>query len=176
MTPFIDEHRDSYGVEPNCAVLPIAPSTYYEQKVRQADPSRLPERARRDAVLCEEIERGMAREPRGVWSAQGMAATATGEHQGSPVHGRAIDARVRSSRGRSGAEASNHDPRGGGCTSSGPGATGLHGYSSEPPVGSRSDLRSNLEGLRVRCIHHRCILTDDCRLAGEAISTQRSCS
>jgi transposase InsO family protein len=69
MTSFIDEHRDSYGVEPICAVLPIAPSTYYEQKVRQADPSRLPERARRDAVLCEEIER-VWHESRGVYGAR----------------------------------------------------------------------------------------------------------
>jgi len=37
--------------------MPIAPSTYYEQKARQADPSRLPKRAQRDAVLCEEIDR-----------------------------------------------------------------------------------------------------------------------
>jgi putative transposase len=57
MTSFIDEQRDAHGVEPICAMLPIAPSTYYEQKARQADPARLPERARRDAVLCEEIER-----------------------------------------------------------------------------------------------------------------------
>jgi len=57
MMSFVDEHRESYGVEPICAMLPIAPSTYYEQKARQADPSRLPERARRDSVLCEEIER-----------------------------------------------------------------------------------------------------------------------
>ena len=57
MTAFVDEHRDAYGVEPICAVLPIASSTYYEQKARQADPSRLPERARRDVVLCNEIER-----------------------------------------------------------------------------------------------------------------------
>jgi putative transposase len=57
MTLFIDQHREAYGVEPICAVLPIAPSTYYKQKARQADPLRLPERARRDAVLCEEIER-----------------------------------------------------------------------------------------------------------------------
>ena len=57
MTSFIDQHREAYGVEPICAVMPIAPSTYYEQKARHADPSRLPERARRDAVLCEEIER-----------------------------------------------------------------------------------------------------------------------
>ena len=57
MTLFVDEHRGAYGVEPICAMLPIAPSTYYEQKARQADPSRLPERARRDAGLCHEIER-----------------------------------------------------------------------------------------------------------------------
>jgi len=57
MTTFVDEHREAYGVEPICTVLPIAPSSYYEQKARQADPSRLPERTRRDAVLCEEIER-----------------------------------------------------------------------------------------------------------------------
>jgi len=57
MTSFIDEHRVTYGVEPICEVLPIAPSSYYEQKARQKDPSRLPERARRDAVLRDEILR-----------------------------------------------------------------------------------------------------------------------
>jgi hypothetical protein len=57
MTAFIDDHRDVYGVEPICAVLPIAPSTDYKQKTRQADPSRLPKRARRDAALRMEIER-----------------------------------------------------------------------------------------------------------------------
>jgi len=48
---FIDEHRHDYGVEPICAELPIAPSTYYERKARQTDPARLPPRLRRDAVL-----------------------------------------------------------------------------------------------------------------------------
>jgi transposase InsO family protein len=57
MMSFVDGHREVYGVEPICAMLPIAPSTYYEHKARLSDPSRLPERARRDAVLCEEIER-----------------------------------------------------------------------------------------------------------------------
>jgi putative transposase len=57
MTAFIDDHRDAYGVEPICSVLPIAPSTYYEHKARQADPSRLPRRSRRDAALMVEIER-----------------------------------------------------------------------------------------------------------------------
>jgi hypothetical protein len=57
MVSFIDEHREAYGVESICEVLPIAPSTYYEQKARQADPTRLPARARRDADLCGRIER-----------------------------------------------------------------------------------------------------------------------
>ena len=57
MVAFIDQHRDPYGVEPICAILPIAPSTYYEYKARQADPSRLPARARRDAALRPEIAR-----------------------------------------------------------------------------------------------------------------------
>ena len=40
MTVFIDEHRETYGVKPICELLPVASSIYYEQKARQADPSR----------------------------------------------------------------------------------------------------------------------------------------
>ncbi len=57
MVAFIDDHRGQYGVEPICAVLPIAPSTYYQHKAREADPERLPDRARRDADLREQIDR-----------------------------------------------------------------------------------------------------------------------
>ena len=57
MIAFINEHRDTYGVEPICKVLPIAPSTYRLHAGRQRDPSLLPDRARRDPVLMEEIER-----------------------------------------------------------------------------------------------------------------------
>jgi transposase InsO family protein len=57
MVSFIDEHRGTYGVEPICEVLPIAPSTYYVQKTRQADPELLPARAKRDAELRPEIKR-----------------------------------------------------------------------------------------------------------------------
>ena len=57
MVAYIDEHRDRYGVEPICKVLPIAPSTYYEQKARERDPDRRPARAKRDEVLKPEIER-----------------------------------------------------------------------------------------------------------------------
>ena len=57
MVAFVDAHRDRYGVEPICAMLPIAPSTYYEQKARAVDPSRVPVRAQRDARLGPEIDR-----------------------------------------------------------------------------------------------------------------------
>ena len=62
MVAFIDAHRGRYGVEPICAVLPIAPSTYYEAKARAADPARQPARAQRDVALQPEIRR--------VWQAQ----------------------------------------------------------------------------------------------------------
>jgi putative transposase len=52
MIAFIDDRRDVYGVEPICAVLPIAPSTYYAAK--HGPPCR---RARRDAELAVEIRR-----------------------------------------------------------------------------------------------------------------------
>jgi len=57
MVSFIDQHRDTYGVEPICTELPIAPSTYYEYKAREADPGRLPARHHRDAWLEIEIRR-----------------------------------------------------------------------------------------------------------------------
>ncbi len=57
MVAFIDAHREAYGVEPICAVLPIAPSTYYEAKARQADPTRHSARAQQDARLRPEILR-----------------------------------------------------------------------------------------------------------------------
>jgi transposase InsO family protein len=60
MMAFIDEHREVYGVEPICRVLPIAPSTYYEHAARRADPARRPARERRDAELSQAIRRVFA--------------------------------------------------------------------------------------------------------------------
>ena len=57
MVSFIDAHRGAYGVEPICAVLPIAPSTYHQHKARQADLTRWPARARQDEALRGEIRR-----------------------------------------------------------------------------------------------------------------------
>jgi putative transposase len=57
MISFIDQHRSEYGVEPICAQLPIAPSTYYEHKAREAEPERAPPRVRRDVELSSDIRR-----------------------------------------------------------------------------------------------------------------------
>lgn len=57
MVSFIDDQRGAYGVESICAVLPIAPSTYYERKVQQANPECLSARSRRDQALRPEIRR-----------------------------------------------------------------------------------------------------------------------
>ena len=69
MIAFIDDHREAYGVEPICKVLPIAPSTYHEHVARRRDPSRLSARAKRDAVLKIEVER-VFKENFGVYGAR----------------------------------------------------------------------------------------------------------
>lgn len=60
MIAFIDDHREVYGVEPICKVLPIAPSTYHAHAARRADPEKLSTRARRDMTLKPEIVRVFA--------------------------------------------------------------------------------------------------------------------
>jgi transposase InsO family protein len=57
MVAFIDDHRAQYGVEPICALLPIAPSTYHRHRQQQADPTRRSARAQRDDELRVEIQR-----------------------------------------------------------------------------------------------------------------------
>ncbi len=52
MSAFIDAHKETFGVEPICTALPIAPSTYYAARSRPPSP-----RALRDAQLAGEIRR-----------------------------------------------------------------------------------------------------------------------
>jgi transposase InsO family protein len=72
MVTFIDQHRESYGVEPICAVLPIAPSTYFLRQSQQQDPTTRSARAQRDDALRAAIQRvwddnDQAYGPRKVW-------------------------------------------------------------------------------------------------------------
>jgi len=57
MVSFIDEHRAEYGVEPICAVLPIAPSTYYAHVRARREPATRSSRTKRDEVLATEVRR-----------------------------------------------------------------------------------------------------------------------
>jgi transposase InsO family protein len=73
---FIDAHRQAYGVEPICRVLPIAPSTYYRRKAEQRDPTRRSARALSDDVLRAIIRRiwednHRVYGPRKVWKQMG---------------------------------------------------------------------------------------------------------
>ena len=58
MIALIDDQIEAYGVEPICKVLPIAPSTYYDHVVMPCAPPSLSTRAKRDATLKNEVERG----------------------------------------------------------------------------------------------------------------------
>jgi transposase InsO family protein len=57
MVAFIDEHRDTKGVQPICETLQVAPSTYYAQKAKQADPGKRSGRTQRDERLKASIRR-----------------------------------------------------------------------------------------------------------------------
>ena len=57
---FVEAHRGEYGVEPICREMGIAPSTYYENRAKEANPERQSNRSKRDKELREEIKR--------VWS------------------------------------------------------------------------------------------------------------
>jgi putative transposase len=57
MVRFIDDHRDTHGIESICAVVPIAPSTYFRHKARHADPTHRSARTQRDDALRQAIQR-----------------------------------------------------------------------------------------------------------------------
>jgi len=101
MKAFIDDHRQVYGVEPICKVLPIAPSTYYEHVARKIVPARQSARARRDELLCEHVQR--------VWDENFQVYGA--RKLWSALHGRAADAQTGPAGRGARQDASNHGQR-----------------------------------------------------------------
>ncbi len=73
---FVDQHRDQYGVEPICRVLPIAQSTYRAHAAKTADPTKRSEREKRDDEL------------RSLQRTQGLASVEPGRDRGRPLHRR----------------------------------------------------------------------------------------
>jgi hypothetical protein len=71
-----DQHRATYGVGSICAVLPIAPSTYFLRKAQQQKTTKRSARAQRDDELRAVIQRvwdenDQANGPRKVWKQPG---------------------------------------------------------------------------------------------------------
>ena len=57
MRALIDQHRGTFGVEPICRVLPIAPSGYRRHAAPQRHPARRSARAPRNAALRHHLQR-----------------------------------------------------------------------------------------------------------------------
>lgn len=66
MVAFIDLHKAAHGVESICKQLPMAPSAYHQEKLRQREPARRSLRQRTDDRLMGEISR-VYRENFGVY-------------------------------------------------------------------------------------------------------------
>ena len=106
MVQFVDQHRDAYGVESICKVLPIAPSTYVRHRAERIDPTRRSTRARRDDELRVEIRRVWHEPfqvygPRNVWKQlrrEGMLLDRNGARAGASIRpGRLLVLRSRRS-------------------------------------------------------------------------------
>jgi len=54
---FVDQHRDTFGVEPICKALQLAPSAYLLHARRQRIPTLQSDRAKRDSILVPQIKR-----------------------------------------------------------------------------------------------------------------------
>jgi transposase InsO family protein len=57
MRAFVDQHRDTHGVEPICKVLQIAPSGYRRHAAEKRNPALRCARAKRDETLKHDIRR-----------------------------------------------------------------------------------------------------------------------
>ncbi len=54
---YIDQYRDTYGVEPICKVLQIAPSCYWRHAAQMREPALRCDRAKHDDELIPQIQR-----------------------------------------------------------------------------------------------------------------------
>ena len=57
MRDFVDYHRDTFGIEPICRVLQIAPSGYRRYVAQKRNPALRPDRTRHDEALLPEMQR-----------------------------------------------------------------------------------------------------------------------
>ena len=166
MVQFIDDHRDVFGVEPICAVLPIAPSTYHRHRHQRTHPTCRSARAQRDDQLRVEIQRVYDEHqqvygPRKVWKQL--------RRDGVRV-ARCTVARLMRAMGLAGAVrgrawmTTTHAGKAG--RPCGPRRSPVRGHPSEPALGRRLHVRRDLGRLRLRRVRHRRVCATHCGLAG----------
>jgi transposase InsO family protein len=174
MVRFIDTYRKKFGVEPICAVLPIAPSMYYELKARARDPHRRPVREQPDAMLIEHVGR-VWRENREVYGVRKVWKQLTRE--GYPV-ARCTVARLMRRLGLAGVVRGRRFT----VTTRPETATALppdlvtRQFRAQRPnalLGGRSDVCRHVAWVCVRSVRHRRVLAPDRRLAGIEFARQR---
>ena len=89
---FIDEHREEHGVEPICRKLPIAPSTYYEQKGPRGGPLSAFGQVGSRRRVPRGDRAGLEGALRRLRCAQSLASAWPRRGRSRPMHGRAADA------------------------------------------------------------------------------------
>ena len=57
MVAFVDQNKATWGIEPICATVPIAPSTYYSTMAERKDPRKRSPHRQRDESMQVEIKR-----------------------------------------------------------------------------------------------------------------------
>ena len=167
MTRFIDAHRDTFGVEPICRTLAVAPSSYYAAKTRP--PSA---RAVRDAALADVISRVHRANfavygVRKVWQPSAARASASGVTRSAGscaalgLVGATRTKRVRTTRPASGRPA--------------PADLVERVFAHPPPTacGWPTSPTSGPVGLLLHRLHHRRLQPRDRRLAGVALPAHR---
>jgi transposase InsO family protein len=153
MMSFIDDHRATYGVEPICRVLPIAPSTYHARAARRVDLGKASARGRRDTVLRTQIRQVFDANfgvygVRKIWRQLGREGISVA---------RCTVARLMRQMGLRGVlrgkEVRTTIPEGD-AVSGRPGESTVSSVAAEPAVAGRLHLRRHLARLRLRGVCH----------------------
>jgi putative transposase len=162
-----------HSIKPICAVLPIAPSTYFLRKAQQQDATKRSARAQRDDELRAAIQRVWNEHehvygPRKVWRQlrreKIRTARCTVERL---MHEMGLRGTV-----RSGVE--DHDPvRSGGHAAGGSRRSPVCGDTAESALGRGLHVRGDVAWLRVCGLRHRRLRPSDRRLAGVAVAAHR---
>src|SRR5271163_4819534 len=167
MIAFIDDHRQAYGVEPICRVLPIAPSTYQAHAGKRADPSRLPERVRRDADLKVEIRRVFEENFRVYGVRKGLAAIAAGGLLRRALYGGPADAEHGPSGGDPGQAFADNSQRQGGPLSARSCEPTVPGSGAGSALARGFYLRLDVGRLHLCRLRNRRLCAADRRLASQ---------